>query len=276
MGFLGMVLHGVTQINEDQAELVSQEPLTEHWSLLHPQASFMLSTGELQPGCSQMQEAVLDEAKGVAAVPWPCVSSVHAGAAQSSLLYPGRVGSPYLASPGCSAWLQLSGVRLAGPARAQAPLAPPAPHLGKHPRHGQLGTHAPHSTFRERMLSKPHSMMFGQAEVNSILLPWKFSWSYTVIWNRERAAKLRTARQWPRENQHLFKTEGHAPFGEEPAGIPGPAVPCLVLGEPHAGPCSALLLTPAEISPQGSSAVRSRSGTGGRQSCGWHFSRPLL
>lgn len=94
MGFLGMVLHGVTRVNGDQAELVSQEPLTEHWSLLHPQASFMLRTGELQPGCSQMQEAVLDEAKGVAAVPWPCVSSVHAGAAQSSLLYPGRVGSP--------------------------------------------------------------------------------------------------------------------------------------------------------------------------------------
>lgn len=54
-------------------------------------------------------------------------------------------------------------------------LGHPSPSLGKHPLHWQLGTHAPHSTFRERMLSKPHSMMFGQAEVNSILLPWKFS-----------------------------------------------------------------------------------------------------
>lgn len=150
----------------------------------------------------RLREAVLDDAKGVAALPWPCV---RAGAAQSSLLFPCRVGSQYLASPGCSAWLQLSGVRLSSPARARAPLALPAPDLGKHPRHGQPGTHAPHSTFRERMLSKPHSMMFGQAEVNSILLPWKLSWSYTVIWNRERAATLRTARQWPQKNQHLFQ-----------------------------------------------------------------------
>lgn len=30
MGFLGMVLHGVTRVNGNQAELVSQEPLTEH------------------------------------------------------------------------------------------------------------------------------------------------------------------------------------------------------------------------------------------------------
>lgn len=68
--------------------------------------------------------------------------------------------------------------------------------LGKAFMPPEPGTHAPHSTFRERMLSKPHSMMFGQAEVNSILLPWKFSWSYTVIWNREGAAQLGTARQW--------------------------------------------------------------------------------
>lgn len=54
------------------------------------------------------------------------------------------------------------------------------------------------------MLSKPHSMMLGQAEVNSILLPWKFSWSYTVIWNGERAAELGTARQHPQVIQHLL------------------------------------------------------------------------
>lgn len=42
-------------------------------------------------------------------------------------------------------------------------------------------TYAPHSTFRERMFSIPHSMMFWQLAVNSIRLPWKCSWSYTVI-----------------------------------------------------------------------------------------------
>lgn len=44
-----------------------------------------------------------------------------------------------------------------------------------------LVTYAPHSTFRERMFSIPHSMMFWQLAVNSIRLPWKCSWSYTVI-----------------------------------------------------------------------------------------------
>lgn len=150
------------------------------------------------------------------------------------------------------------------------------------------------------MLSKPHSMMFGQAEVNSILLPWKFSWSYTVIWNGERAAELGTAQQRPQAIQRLFEMEGHALSGKEPAeaapGTPlgwdaaphismhpctaGPRRPALVSGEPHAGPRSALLLTPAEISSRGSGAVRreerSRSGTGGWQGCGWRFSRPLL
>lgn len=46
-----------------------------------------------------------------------------------------------------------------------------------------LVTYAPHSTFRERMFSIPHSMMFWQLAVNSIRLPWKCSWSYTVICN---------------------------------------------------------------------------------------------
>lgn len=183
------------------------------------------------------------------------------------------------------------------PLHAWAPLSQPA-RLGKHPLHCQLGTHAPHSTFRERMLSKPHSMMFGQAEVNSILLPWKFSWSYTVIWNGERAAELETAQLWPRAIQRLLETEGGSvrrerasggcsghPLGWDTAPHRVPALlapprPALVSGEPQAGPRSALLLTPAEISSRGSGAVRreerSRSGTGGWQGCGWRFSRPLL
>lgn len=171
--------------------------------------------------------------------------------------------------------------------------------LGKRPLRWQLGTHAPHSTFRERMLSKPHSIMFGQAEVNSILLPWKFSWSYTVIWNGERAAELETAQQRPQAIQCLLKTEGGSvrerasggcsghpsALGHSPARLRVPALlapprPALVPGEPQAGPRSALLLTPAEISSRGSAAVRreerSRSGTGGWQGCGWRFSRPLL
>lgn len=183
------------------------------------------------------------------------------------------------------------------PLHAWAPLSQPA-RLGKHPLLWQLGTHAPHSTFRERMLSKPHSMMFGQAEVNSILLPWKFSWSYTVIWNGERAAELETARQRPQTVQRLLETEGGSVRERASGGCSGhpsgrdtaphasaslhcwPRDACLGVGEPQAGPRSALLLTPAEISSRGSGAVRreerSRSGTGGWQGCGWRFSRPLL
>lgn len=90
------------------------------------------------------------------------------------------------------------------------------------------------------MLSKPHSMMFGQAEVNSILLPWKFSWSYTVIWNGERAAKLGTARQRSQAIQRLFETEGRAPSGEEPAEA-APGTPLGWDAAPHASthPCTA-------------------------------------
>lgn len=218
----------------------------------------------------------------------------------SALLYPARLGSSH-------AWLPLAVVLGSSqaergqlvPLHAWAPLSQPA-RLGKHPLHCQLGTHAPHSTFRERMLSKPHSMMFGQAEVNSILLPWKFSWSYTVIWNGERAAELETAQQWTWAIQRLLETEGgsvrreRASEGWDIAGTPlgwdtaphrvpallAPPGPALVSGEPQAGPRSALLLTPAEISSRGSGAVRreerSRSGTGGWQGCGWRFSRPLL
>lgn len=238
----------------------------------------------------------MGDAKGVATVLW---LSLCISAARGGLLYPGRVGSPH-------AWLPLA-VMLGSsqaewgqlvPLHAWAPLSQPA-RLGKHPLHWQLGTHAPHSTFRERMLSKPHSMMFGQAEVNSILLPWKFSWSYTVIWNGERAAELETAQQWPRAIQRLLETEGGSVrerarggctghpsgLGHSPARLRVPALlaprrPALVSGEPQAGPRSALLLTPAEISSRGSGAVRreerSRSGTGGWQGCGWRFSRPLL
>lgn len=59
-----------------------------------------------------------------------------------------------------------------------------------------LDTYAPHSTFREQMFSMPHSMMFWQQAVNSMRLPWKYSWSYTVIctaqrWGHERTQKLK-------------------------------------------------------------------------------------
>lgn len=144
------------------------------------------------------------------------------------------------------------------------------------------------------MLSKPHSMMLGQAEVNSILLPWKFSWSYTVIWNRERAAESGTAQQRPRAIQRLLETEGRAGRGcaGHPSGLGRspprhraslhrwPPAPCLGVGAATRWPRSALLLTPAEISSRGSGAVwreeRSPSGMGGWQGCGWRFSRPLL
>lgn len=147
------------------------------------------------------------------------------------------------------------------------------------------------------MLSKPHSMMLGQAEVNSILLPWKFSWSYTVIWNRERAAELGTAQQHPQVIQHLSGSRsvwarasggctGHplgwdaAPHASACPCAAGPAVPCLGVRGAARRPRSALLLTPAEISSRGSGAIRreerSPSGTGGWQGCGWRFSRPLL
>jgi hypothetical protein len=33
------------------------------------------------------------------------------------------------------------------------------------------------------MFSMPHSMMFWQQAVNSIRFPWKYSWSYTVIFH---------------------------------------------------------------------------------------------
>lgn len=91
------------------------------------------------------------------------------------------------ASPLCSVPLALSGLpALPCQGGILCPYPPLAAALCIQPRRlspsqstqGNIplpGTHAPHSTFRERMLSKPHSMMFGQAEVNSILLPWKFS-----------------------------------------------------------------------------------------------------
>lgn len=52
-----------------------------------------------------------------------------------------------------------------------------APKFKKKIKNKSSKTYAPHSTFRERMLSTPHSMMFWQAEVNSRRFPWKFSWS---------------------------------------------------------------------------------------------------
>lgn len=101
-------------------------------------------------------------------------------------------------------------------------------------------THAPHSTFRERMLSKPHSMMLGQAEVNSILLPWKFSWSYTVIWNGEQAAELGTACRCAQAVQRLLETEGQAPSREEPAeAAPGPPLRWDTAPHSSARPCTA-------------------------------------
>lgn len=161
----------------------------------------------------------------------------------------GPVSVLLLPRAGCSALAGWDYSCLPSPSRAeqgqpaplhdQAPLALPA-RLGKHPHPWPLATHAPHSTFRERMLSKPHSMMFGQAEVNSILLPWKFSWSYTVIWNGERAAELGTARQRPQAIQRLFETEGRAPFGKEPAEA-APGTPLGWDAAPHvsAHPCTA-------------------------------------
>lgn len=159
-----------------------------------------------------LQEAVLGDTKGVATVPRPsvCISVAWVG-----LLYPGRVGSSMPGFP----WLWcLAPAKQSGDSWSHSTLGHPSPCLGKHPLHWQLGTHAPHSTFRERMLSKPHSMMFGQAEVNSILLPWKFSWSYTVIWNGERAAELENCPAVaPGNSAPLGDRRRAAPSGGEPA-----------------------------------------------------------
>lgn len=188
---------------------------------------------------------------------------------RARLLYPGRVGSPH-------AWLPLAVVLGSSraewgqlvPLHAWAPLSRPAC-LGKHPRPWQPGTYAPHSTFSERMLSKPHSMMFGQAEVNSILLPWKFSWSYTVIWNGERAAQLETAQQRPQAIQRLVETEGGSVGERASTGHPSglghsPArlrVPALLAPAPLS--CSPLRRSvPGAAVPSGerSGAVLGRAG----------------
>lgn len=133
-----------------------------------------------KPGCSQT--AGLDGAKDIAAVPragcaTPAGWDPHAWLPPVTVLAPAQQSEP--------AW----------PCLHLGTLHPTSPTLGKAFIPPEPGTHAPHSTFRERMLSNPHSMMFGQAEVNSILLPWKFSWSYTVIWNRKGTAQLGAAWQ---------------------------------------------------------------------------------
>lgn len=198
------------------------------------------------------------------------------------LLYPGRVGSPH-------AWLPLAVVLGSSraewgqliPLHAWAPLSRPAC-LGKHPRPLAAGYlratfHLQRADVVEATL---HDVWTGRSELHPLALEVFL----VVHGDLERRASCRVGNcpaaapgnsaprgdgRWLRrgESQH------RAPLwaGTQPRTPPRPCT---------AGPGSALLLTPAEISSRGSGAVRreerSRSGTGGWQGCGWRFSRPLL
>lgn len=80
------VLHRVTRMNGEQAELTS---------CVFRQHSYW-AQDSCNPGRSQT--ASLDGAKGIAAVLWPCVPSA-CDTAHSWLPYSGSVGSPCLATP---------------------------------------------------------------------------------------------------------------------------------------------------------------------------------
>lgn len=81
-------------------------------------------------------------------------------------------------------------------------------------------TYAPHSTFRERMFSIPHSMMFWQLAVNSMRLPWKCSWSYTVICKTAQSVRERLTARRRRSRRPLPAHEESPASAALPSKVP--------------------------------------------------------